>query len=228
MSKSTFLELCQKTRQECSIPGDGPASVTDQNGILRRVVTWVADADYLIQSSYADWKFLWSSHQTDTIANIAAYSAPADFGSWDLDSAFLDFAQSTYRHLKHIDYEHWRQVYRNGTQTSSRPTTFAVRPDNAILLHPVPDAAYSLNIEYYAAPTRLAANTDTSAIPERYEQAIIALAKSKFAEEEGSPVLLQNALQEYGFWAEEMKKRELPDQMSRAQARGEELVVRPV
>lgn len=227
MSKLTYLELCQKTRQECSIPGSGPASVTDQNGILQRIVTWVADADYMIQSAYADWNFLWAQWAETTIVSTANYVAPSDLGSWDTESFYLDYTTSHSTPLKLVGYPDWRAKYRNGSQTASKPNQVTILPDRSVTLSPTPDGAYALTADYHTLPTRLTANTDTSAIPERFERAIIALAKTKFAEEEGSPVLLQNAMNEYVYWLEELKKHELPDQFGRAHARAGEMVVRP-
>lgn len=227
MAKSSYLQLCQRVRQECSIAGTF-ASVTDQTGIALRIVTWVADSDYLIQSAYADWSFLWSQFTTPTIANVTTYTAPSDLGAWDLDSVYLDATLGNYAHLKWVNYDQYRSYYRNGVQSTNKPSHYSILPNNNLVLHPTPDAVYTLTADYYRIPTRLATNSDTSEIPERFEQAIIALARSKFAEEEGSPVMLQNALQEYGFWFEEMKKHHLPNQMGRAQAESSvQWVVRP-
>ncbi len=227
MAKSSYLELCQRVRQECSIPGT-MASVASQTGIFQRIVTWVADSDALIQSAFADWSFLWAQHSTPTIPNTDTYNAPSDLGAWDLDSFHLDSTTAQHTRLKYIDYAEYRDRYRNGVQTPNRPFRITVLPNNHLVVNPVPDDVYTLTADYYRIPTRLAANTDTSAIPERFEQAIIALARSKFAEEEGSPVMLNNALQEYGFWMEELKKHHLPNQMGRAQGQSStDWVVRP-
>lgn len=227
MAKSTFLTLCNRVRQECSVAGT-MASVTDQTGIFQRIVTWVADSDYLIQSAFSDWDFLWSAYSTTTTPTVAQYSPPTDIGTWVKDSFFLDFSAAGNRRLSYVDYDTYRAVYRNGIQTQSKPTVFTIQPDRSIVVYPVPEEAYSLSADYYRIPTRLSGNTDTSAVPERFEQAIIALARTKYAEEEGAGVMLGNAMQEYGFWMEEMKKSHLPYQSDRSRGVSDQpIVVRP-
>ena len=54
---STYLQLCQKLRQECEVGGTGPSAVTGQTGELARLVTWIADAYTELQQEY-DWLWL--------------------------------------------------------------------------------------------------------------------------------------------------------------------------
>jgi len=227
MAKSNFLALCNKVAQECNIPGSGLASVTGQTGIELRVVTWTADADELIQSKYFDWNFLSSSFSTNTIADTPTYVAPTDIGVWDRESIYIDQALNTYANLKEVEYKLWRKTRRNGVQTSSKPYEFTIKPDNSLSLYPQPDTAYTLTAEYFKRPTRMTANTDTSDIPEQFEQAIIEMAKTRYAEDQGAREILENSNAELAYWVSQLEKSELPGNYIRGVVDHADVVVRP-
>jgi hypothetical protein len=54
----TFLELVQRTRRECGIPGDGPTTTANQTREMRRLVDWVSQAYVELQEERSDWDFL--------------------------------------------------------------------------------------------------------------------------------------------------------------------------
>jgi hypothetical protein len=73
-----FLELCQRVRLKSGLSGD-IASVTGQQAILAKVVTWVQDADLEIQRSKTDWSFMWRKAASALVVGKNEY-LPADFG----------------------------------------------------------------------------------------------------------------------------------------------------
>ena len=224
---STYLELCQKVRQEVGVTGTGPTAVTSQTGMLQKIVNWVADADVEIQSRWFDWRFLWKQFSDSTIVGTKDVSAPSDLGTWDEDSFYLDYTASTYRKMAVMDYRSWRDNYRNGTKTNAKPGWIIVRPDDAIILEPPPDAVYTLTADYWKAPTRMSANTSTTPIPTNYERIIVARAKIYYAEHENAPEVLIGATTEYNDLLDKMEAKYLDGQKSRRLARNENLVVRP-
>ncbi len=226
MAKRTFLELCNKVRQECKIPGV-MTSTAGQTGIFLDVVTWTADADNLIQTKWFDWNFLWSQWSTPTIVSTANYVAPTDLNQWDKESIFLDYSTATFTQLKELKHKTWRKGVRNGVLVDNRPAYFVRMPNKSLTLSPVPDGVYSLSADYFKQPVRMSDNADTSDIPEQFEQAIIELAKFRYAEDQGSQVLLNNANEEFAFWLSQLEKAELPDNEDRGMVNHEELVVRP-
>lgn len=228
MAKSTFLQLCQTVRRECGITGTGPAAVTSQAGILEKVVNWVADADKETQSRWFDWDFLhvttWSH---PTIANVATVAAPADLGVWDRESFFLDYTTADHKNLPVIDYKVWRKLLRQGVKTSQKPDNVIILPDNSLILEAPPDDVYSLTADYWKRPAKMAANTDTSPIPEEYERIIVARAKIFYAETQGAPEVLGSAQIEFDDLLDKLEAKYLPNQRARRQADPGMMVVRP-
>ncbi len=226
MAKRTFLELCNKVRQECKIPGT-MVSTAGQTGIFLDVVTWTADADGIIQTKWFDWNFLWKQWSTPTIASTANYVAPTDLNQWDKESIFLDYSTATFTQLKDFKYKDWRKGQRNGALVNNRPSYFIRMPNKSLTLSPVPDDVYSLSADYFKQPVRMSANADTSDIPAQFEQAIIELAKSFYAEDQGSQTILDNSNAKFEYWLGQLEKAELPDNDDRGMINHEELVVRP-
>lgn len=212
---STYLALTQQLRQELGVYGTGPSAVAAQTGMYAKLVEWVADADEDICSKYLDWGFLWGQHSANTVADQKDYSVPSDFGMWDEDSFYLDYTASTYKKLEFMDYFAWRKNYRNGTQTSSKSDFVIIRPDKALILHPAPDAVYSLTADYYKTATRMTVDASTSQIPTKFDRLIIARAKMYYAEHENAPEVMQAAISEYTDLMGRLESLYLPGQQSR-------------
>lgn len=229
MAKSTFLELCKAARRACGITGMGPTTVLNNTGDYEKLVEWVALADQELQSRWLDWDFLHvSTWSTSTIVGVPTVMAPDNIGAWDTDSFYLNYSLSTGTKLAPMDYKEWRKTMRQGTQTNQRPTIAVVKPDLSLILQSPPDAVYTLTADYWMRPAKMAANTDTSPIPEEYERIIIARAKMMYAEDGGSMVLLQSAQIEYDDLLDKLEAKYLPSQrnMKRMSDAGM-LVVRP-
>jgi len=228
VAKSTFLQLCQKTRSECGITSSGPASVTSQTGVLEKVVNWVADADVEIQSRWFDWNFLhvsiWSHN---TIAGVSTVAAPSDLGVWDRESFYLDYSTANHKQLSVVDYKVWRRDYRQGVKTNQRPDIAIILPDQSLKLESPPDDVYALTADYWKRPARMTANTNTSPVPEEYERIIVARAKIAYAESQGAPEVLMSAQIEFDDLLDKLEAKYLPNQEGRRQADPGMMVVRP-
>jgi len=212
-----FLELCQTVRQEVGISGTGPSTVLGQEGQLKAIVDFVVEADYQIHGLWKDWDFLWSQYSTSLAVGVAepALPKPADFGTWDLRSFYLDYNTSDWNSLAPIDYIEWRDTLRQGVQDNSTPTYVIVRPNGNLLVHPYPDKVYTISADYWSVGTRLTANLDVSPIPVQYHRAIVARAKTMWAEREEAPEILLAASAEYQDVLDKLESQSLPEQRRR-------------
>ena len=224
-----YLELCQKVRRECGVQGNGPTTVTNQTGILQKIVDWVADADEEIQSRWFDWNFLWASVSGNTTVGLATYTKPSDLASWDPQSFYLDYTLATYSKLSQLNYQLWRDNYRNGVKTNARPSYFVIKPNGDIILEAPPDDVYSLTSNGWKIATRMSANTSTTSIPARFQRVIIARAKMFFAEDQNAPEIMESSIREYNELMDKLEAAELPNQhnrrLSQAEAESMDIIV---
>lgn len=228
MARRTFLELCQRAARECRIEGSGPSAVTGQVGILAKLVNWVAEADFETCSRYQDWDFMTvTDWDANTVIGTAAVAAPTDIGTWDRESFYLDYDQSTYSRLTAMDYREWRDTLRQGVKTNQRPSIAVIKPDGSLILEPPPDAVYSLTAEYQAEPARLAADDDESRIPAMFEMVIVHRARMFHATDRGDAVGLASAEVDYNDLLMQMEARHRPGQARRTDMNAADLVVVP-
>lgn len=224
---STYLDLCAKARREFGISGSGPTSVLNQTSMFQKLVEWIADADEYIQSRWFDWGFLLTQFSTSTSSGLKDISAPADLGLWDTNSFYLNYTSDSYKHLELYDYFEWRNGLRLGTQTNEEPDYVIIKPDHSLILHPPPDATYTLTADYYKTPTRMTANTSTSLIPARFERIIIAQAKIYWATHDDAQNELQMAVAERDDLLRKLESAYLPEQSARATSANDGLMVVP-
>lgn len=226
---STYLQLCQYVAAQANITGDGLSGVTNQTGDYARVVRWVADADESIQLAFSDWKFLWKQWTQAVTANDNDYAVPTDLGVFDLESFYMDYSTDSYQWLEYKPYEEYRIDDRNGTVATGDPTEFTIRPDNAyVILIPKPTENGSLTADYWKKPTRLAANSDESAIPSRFHRLIEIEALALYAAEREANVFIERfAIERAELWAK-LKAAQLDGQEHGRKAKHQiRMVVRP-
>jgi len=215
MAKSTYLQLVNRTIRECGISGGTASAVTGQVGILQKVVVWVSEADLYIQRSLRDWNFLYATYTVNTVPTSADYVKPADVGTWDLDSFYLDFGTTSAQKLTILDYLDWRKsVGAFGDVQTVSPSYISVRPNGDLILSPIPSIVRSLHAEYWALPTKLVASTDTSAIPEQFEDVIVHRAKVLYAQHEEAGDMLQLATTEYDKSYADLMSNQAPNMLA--------------
>ena len=90
-----------------------------------------------------------------------------------------------------------------------------VRPTGSLLVHPHPDKVYTITADYWRIGLKLAENLDVSAIPVQYHRAIIARAKTMWAEREEAPEILLAASAEYQDVLDKLESQSLPEQRRR-------------
>ena len=168
----TFLDLCQRTQQECGIAGNLLTTVQNQSGELLRLCSWVTDAWMEIQGQHQDHNFFRSTVTFPTDTTRTAYS-PANagltagtFSQWAQDSA-RNYVTSTgitsEIFMEWMDYERWRDSYLYGATRTvrSRASVFSIAPDKSLVFGPIFDNGYTVLIDYFIAPQPLINDSDT-------------------------------------------------------------------
>lgn len=188
----TFLQLVQRTRQECGIAGDGPTTVIGQTKSMKRLVEWVSQSWTEIQEECPDFQFLRKDVSFSTVIGQQAYVAGSglginitDFGTW-LEESFRIYLTATgvsdETELNMTDYTAFRDYYLLGSQRtiSARPSDITIAPNRSLLLAPLPDAVYTVNGEYYRSPQELVYDTDVPLMPSRFHMLIVYRAMQKY------------------------------------------------
>lgn len=164
--------------------GDPVGSVVNQTDEYLQAVTWIADAWVEIQRNRL-WRSRWAEGTFTTTIGKNKYTL-ADLGLTSgvtIDLKTLYTANST-RPLVETAYTGMRGLLR-ATTTPATPNRVSLAPDDALILHPTPDAAVVFTYEYFVAPVVLTADLDTPNFPAEYHKAIVWKAVENYAREQG-------------------------------------------
>ncbi len=181
----TFLQLCQRLRQEAGLTGSGPTTTVDQTGISKQVVDWINSAYVDIQSQHSNWSFMQSDFSFETVALQREYSI-ADTGVTDLES-WKTNTDDTFRiyltssgvaseqYLFPLVWPIFRSTYLFGSArtASGLPSYYTVQPDKGLNFNLVPDAVYTVNGEYYKKPVELSGDADEPNFPSQFHMLIV-------------------------------------------------------
>lgn len=90
-----FLQLVNRTRQNCGISSTDLTTVLSQTGENKRIINWVNESWLDIQAMRQDWLWLRKDFSFQTVAGQIAYTPTqiglTDFGLWARDS-FRNYA----------------------------------------------------------------------------------------------------------------------------------------
>lgn len=213
----TFLQLCQRLRQEASVSGAGPTSVIDQRGEMQRLINWTRAAYTEILGKWQNWDFLW--RETDIA--VSAVSAtpemvalPGDFGRVARDSNGAPLVRFGDRDLVEMPFRDYRA---SDYPAASTPVDFFLLPYNStagrrLRLAPTPSADGTVYLSYYAAPSHeLVNNGDVPWIPPEHHEVILWRALMMYANYESASELLQQAGTNYGEAMAQLEAAELPE-----------------
>ncbi|MBH8578792.1 hypothetical protein [Bisbaumannia pacifica] len=201
----TFLELCQRLRQEVGAAGTGPAAVTGQHGEYQRLVSWVATAWQEIQLERRHWRFAWAEASVTLDPAFRDFAGPADLDRWEADTLRIDGTR-----IHELPWAMFRERYRQDSE-AERPTVITRLPDDTLRLDTTPAAAGALTFEYYRLPQTLTANGDVPRMPEAYHLLIVYRAMLAYALYENAPEVAQQARVGEQQIMPEMLRRELPE-----------------
>jgi hypothetical protein len=206
----TFLELVQALHTDVGAAGNAPAAVTSQRGENARLVKWIQDADWYIQSLFTRWKFLRTAWSHNTVAATYTVTKPAALKQWDFETFMYDESP-----LEVVEYHKVRSEFFDTTITGP-PSRIVVMPDKSLRIEPVPDAVYTITADYYATPTRLAANADVSDIPEEFHMAILGRAMILYANYEGAQEIKAQGSEIYGEFFSRLFDDQIPSEENAA------------
>lgn len=215
-----FLQLVQRLRQECGVPGDGPDTVVNQSREMKRLVDWTAQACLELEEEEASWEWMRRSVSFDTEAGKASYNPLTeldilDFGHWK-DYSFRIYLTSVgvgnQILLSQCDYDTFRDYYLFGTRqiTQARPTVMTVAPDRSLVFGLVPNDIYTVSGEYYRTPTVLTDDTQTPEMPSRYHMAIVYKAMIKYGLFQSAPEQITSGTEQYNKMLNKLRREQLP------------------
>ncbi|WP_404466263.1 hypothetical protein LG331_08235 [Vreelandella aquamarina] len=186
----TFLELCQRLRQEVGAAGSGPAAVSGQNGEAQRLVNWIRQAWLEIQSQRADWAFAWATGEIEMEDGYREYALPNNFASFIPETIYLED-----RRLRLITYPEFRRHFRKAKQEVPRYITVkpsgAASLDSSVEIDANPGETQFLTFEYFRLPQSLSLNTDVPRLPDHYHMAIVYRAMIQYGMYENAPEVVQ-------------------------------------
>lgn len=215
-----YLELSQRLVQETGLALSGPAAVTSQTGMNKKVVDWVSRAWLEIQNEH-DWDFLWQTTSFTTTVGKTVYDPVDDLslspvlGKYIADSFRIYTTSSGIAdqgRLEYIPWDDWSGGDQGiGSVSSGKPSQVTIRPDNSFVFDASPDVSYTITFDYYRQPVTLSANTDTPAMPSHFHDLIVYKALLYYAAHEEAPEIYQDAVANYSRWmAELMGGSQLP------------------
>ena len=188
-----YLALCDKLLKETGLSDQGVSSVVGQTGLNKKAVDWINRAWTEIQN-LNDWNFLWQTGSFDTVIGQQNYDPVTNLA---LSPTLNKWVNSSVRitesgltgHLTYVPWSTWSRT----SFTSAKPVGFTIRPDGALSFNTLPDAAYTIDFDYYRTPQQLSANTDELLLPEQYRDAVLYKAIIYVAAEQDAPELYQDA-----------------------------------
>lgn len=221
----TYLQLVQRLHQDVGASGTAPTSVTGNTAgsEAQRLCDWIADAWFSIQAFHQNWKFLRLSTSFTTVNGQATYTqaqagvTAGTLGQW-IKKSFRVYHTATgfssEIELDWWDYEDWRDTYQLGVMrtTYSRPLVVTEVPaTKGLALGPVPLVGYTVVGDYYRAPIRLAADSDTPGLPENHDSiGIIYKAMLDYGGFEAAGEVYQRAYAGYKEFLSKLEKDQLP------------------
>ena len=202
----TFLQLAQRLRQEAGISGTGPATVVSQTGESKKVVDWIQTAYEDIQNLHAEWDFLRTDLTFQTIATVNTYAKTAisadEHGEW-VDDSFRSYltsggvgSEQFMYWMNWKDFRDW-SLLASARNSTGIPRYIAQKPDTSLIVWPTPNAAYTINGEYFKRPQTMTANADIPLIPDKYQVIIVWRALMFYAGQANAPELYAVGQTEY-------------------------------
>lgn len=214
---ATFLDLCKDLRRESGLSGTGPASVVGQSGMDGKVVEWINDSWYELQSSRNDWRWMWRNNGlvTTTIGQ-RTYDLPLlgfDFEHLIKESLSIQVTgnANTIIELTLLSWAEFRDLTAFRPVTSGQPSYCAIAPDDSLYLETSPDQQYDIAFEWYEKASYMANNGDAPAMPLPYHRILVEMGLMKYAVHDGAIEVHQVAEKEYRKWLRRLERSQLPD-----------------
>lgn len=205
LNPATFLELVQRTSQECMVDGPGPTTLASASGQTLDFARWVSQSYLELQTKHQDWNWMRVTPGVSfaTIAGQMVYTVTeagiaAGVTDWDRRTfrVYPTGTQASEVFMTYMDYDLWRDTMQWGALRTNqvRPQFFTILPDLSLGLQ-CPLTGYTITADYYAVPTILEVDSDTTRLPAQYRMVIVGEAMKKYAlSESASEVMAQAKL----------------------------------
>jgi len=208
---SSYLELVQQLHRDCGAAGTQPTAVTGLTGEALRLANWIKRADEYVQTKWVNWKFLRQEYSVATVASTVIAAKPANLKYWDFKTFKMILPGETDKNPFQAD--EYDKAKTDILDTSEDvPWRAIVMPNNDLKFEPVPDAAYTIEADYYDRPTLLAANADVSLIPTEFHQVIIGRAMILYGNFENAPEMKDQGEEIYVEQLALLENDQLPNQ----------------
>lgn len=215
----TYLQLCQRLRQEVGAAGTGPTTVINQTGEYQRLVDWIAEADEEIQRETDEWRFMVGNYALNTLVGVASYLPSdcippiTDMRKWKerrpkmylLASGVTDEQELTY-----IDYDDWYHRYGTGPQSNSRPRHWAYGNAGELLIGPRPADVYRISGEYQRVVTPLTLDAQTPIYPAEFHLLPVYLAMMSYGRYNAATEVYSDGERKYYKMLSQMRRTQMP------------------
>jgi len=210
------LLMSQRLSRKAGVNFAGPTTTLGQTGQFLQLIDWLDEAYNDIQGIHATWQFLRKEFSKVLTPADGSYTAT------DLSiSDFQEFAPEDWRiflnasdesEIYYMEWKDFRLAYQIGTSLTQtgRPIAFSIKPDDTVVLYPIPDLAYTLKGEYFRAHHEMTANDHTPIFHADYHWAVIWKALTYYASEYGEPDKFTTGTREFRKILRRMEKKYLP------------------
>ena len=215
----TFLQLCQRLRQEVAATGVGPVTVLNQTGEYKRIVDWLAEADEDIQREHDEWRFMVGTFQINTTVGVGSYSAAdcvtpiTDLRKWKerrIKCYLLAAGVTDEQLIPYIDYDEWYRRFGTGPQSNSRPMFWTYGNDMELLIGPPPADVYRISGEYQKVVSTLVDDDDVPNYPAEFQMLAVHLARVKYGTYTGASEQIQEGDRLYRKMLSQMRRTQMP------------------
>ena len=182
--------MLQALKQETSVSGAVPTTTVGQTGEMKRLVDWIQTAHNSVQTQYANWFFLWAT-ATQSVSTRTV-TKPSDHNYWDAKRFTLNGV--------YIPAQSYNDYTPDTVIQTAPPTKVIIMPNGNLMFDTTPDTTYTLGYDYFKLPVILAADSDTSPIPDHLQRVILGDAMVRYGNYESAQDMVnqgQAMFQEY-------------------------------
>lgn len=209
----TYIELARDVRGKVGMQGTGPASV-NASGAELDIVNSVRDAWIDIQNSRPNWRWMRTRVEFFTTASQTTYElsdifvGANRFKYWRKDTIYVTI-DGQKKPVRYLDYDTFVFKYNNETVPKAI-SEYTIRPEDDALIFNLPDAIYSIIIDYQKSPQILATDGEEPELPEYYHLLISYKATEKYCAVISAPEIYQQYSQDYARMWGEVTRTHLP------------------
>lgn len=232
----TFLDLCQRTQQECGVSGNLMSTTVNVTGEHLRIVTWVSSAIMEIQDMHPDYEFLRASVLFTTDTTKVQYTeadagiATGKLGEWHKHT-FRNYLTSAGEQseifMNWIPYDQWRDTYFIGAMRAVRtqPIVLTITPSKSLAFGPVAANGYTVVGDYFVCSQPMVNDSDTLSsvlvaagapaiqgeMVNKFNMAIIGKAMMSYASYESAPEIYNKGEEWFNRLIRQLASTRLPE-----------------